>query len=166
MLRKEKKDRKKYIIGLFIVGLMASSALALFSGGGNHAGNDYSYNGQDFYLHQRGYVTEVDDNTYYFDFLPKDVEDMEFDAYPFSIDKVYIDADNESLDVIIKLETLFVSKGILPIIEEKECDEGLVVIKVIEGEDNKVYIDNACIVLEGNIYKTSDRFAYWYLGII
>lgn len=165
MIRKEKNDGKKYVLGLFIIILMISSALALFSDGDGQD-NNYPYNGYNFYLNQEGYVVEVEGIAYYFDFLPGDVENMDFEVYPFSTDKIYIDANNESKDVVVKLETLFVSRGILPVIEKRECNEGLVVIKLIDGENNKVYIENACIVLEGNIYKTSDRFAYWYLGII
>ena len=165
MLRKEKKNKSKYILGLFIVVLMASSALALFGGGGNSGGNGgLSYNDYDFYLQSGKYLSTIDGVAYSFDFLPGDVEDMSFEVYPFSTDRVYI--DSESLDVVPKLELAFANKGFLPISEARECDSGNVVIKVIDGEDNKIYIDNACIVLEGNPFKTSDRLIYWLLGVI
>ena len=141
---------------------MASSALALFNGGNG----DFSYNGYDFSFNGGSYIGDIDGNLLTFDYLPGDVEDIPLEAYPIVVDKVYIVDETNSSDVVGKLESVFVSQGVLPVNEERDCAAGDMVIKVVEGGESKIYIDNACIVLEGNPYKTSDRFAYWYLGVI
>ncbi len=163
MIRTKSSNKTKYFLGAFIIILMLGSGLAIFSS----SNDELTYKGHRFSLQQGKYVTEIDGTPYFFDFLPTDVEDIPFESYAFNTNKVYISADNSSLVVVPKLEGVFVSNGVLPILQERNCSGGVVVLKLIDSDtESKIYIDQSCIILEGNPYKTSDRFAYSYLGIL
>ena len=178
---KEKKDRKGIILTLFIAFIMITSVLGfVFSGDNNQS--SVEYNGYTFTRTDNGWVSYIWDQYFYFTYSPADLKSVPFDVFPINSEKVYIAYNPDELDVVLqnsidKLRYLFSLNGIIaypacsieqdcPNIPVVSCDSEFPVISFRKSDQDRIFTDRTCIVLEGYFVKNTDRLSYWLLGVM
>lgn len=177
-LRREK--RNKIIVGSMIIFLLLFSTVgyALFSGGSGvghggavDSGNDLTegpiWNGDQW-------VHVVNGRNFGITNSQEEIEDIEVaidkDISYYSGKKVYFDVKDEDILREVASAINQYSSGIqraclgeceedLP---EKSCNDDIIVWR--ESEENRVYEQNNCVFIEGDL-KAADAFLYELLGI-
>ena len=183
-----KISKKSLYLTIFIVVIMVSSVIGFvaFTGQDDGVKADLEYNGFSFIKANSGWITKINSRDIYFDYLPNEVKDINYDKSKLSIQsKVYIAYDpskKENMDFILsKLDSNIKSLGYttnLACVKEKNCPD----VPVVDCEskdnilflkiDNKndIYRDKGCIIIEGidtiELAKATDRFIYSITGVI
>ena len=154
MIKRKKEDKKKLYMALFIVFLMVSSGLALWKGGTEEQNVTFS---------DGKYWIKVDDSYFSFDYLEEDVKDIDMDVYDVFQNKVIL-TGVVTEDVLTKMEKIFIFKGVLPVRGNiTDCDSEDVILLFNGGEEERIFMSESCVVLEGDMFKVSDRLGYWLL---
>tara|TARA_Y100000034_G_C6693043_1_gene305244 strand:+ start:78 stop:542 length:465 start_codon:yes stop_codon:yes gene_type:complete len=152
----KKKEKSKLYMGLFIVFLMISSTIGFMYS----SDNSKKYNGHSFTLTDNGWTTFVNKQYWSFDYLPKEVIDVNV-----NLDRdvlIYVE-DNQ---YFYELSNKFALLGI--IVDRADiitCNSEKSVLVFNEMNDNKIYKEDNCFYFEGNINKLIDALFYDLLGI-
>lgn len=178
---KEKKDRKGIILTLFIAFIMITSVLGfVFSGDNNQDSIDY--NGYTFTRTDNGWASYIRDQYIYFTYSPNELQDVPFDVFPINSGKVYVAYNPNEMDIVLqnsidKLRYTFSLNNIVaypacsiedgcPDIPIVSCDSEFPVISFRKSNQDRIFTDENCIVLEGYFVKNTDRLSYWLLGVM
>ncbi len=178
---KEKKDRKGIILTLFIAFIMITSVLG-FVFSGDDSQSSVEYNGYTFTRTDNGWATYIRDQYFYFTYSPIDLESLPFDVFPINSEKAYIAYNPSEMDAVLqnsidKLRYIFSLNAILaypacsietgcPNIPVVNCDSEFPVISFKKSEQERIFVDGNCIILEGLFVKNTDRVSYWLLGVM
>jgi hypothetical protein len=187
MVRKGNGNKGKVLVALFIGFLMVSSVIGfLYGQSDNSASNSQvrMYNGIDFIRTSQGWSFEKD-GIYTMDNHPSDLEDVEYESFEISSNKVYLAYDPleeiPALNVYQgKMAALLRHLGYLPVlgcIKEEgcgdfpivDCGSEFTVFLYKNGESEKVSKMDSCVVIEGSEYgmnRASDKALYLILGVI
>ncbi|MFH1839900.1 MAG: hypothetical protein ABH849_02010 [Nanoarchaeota archaeon] len=183
-MKKKDNNKKKVFLGIFIVVIMVSSILG-YTFKEDEEDSGIVFNGVQFYQNQDKWVAYVGNGYFAFDYLPNEVEEIQYETFQINSNKVYLGyiptEKNVNFDyglskVYSTLNSLGI-KSVLACSEEENCpDIPLVdcsnefqVVSFIESEDNKIYKEDNCIILEctsDEISKCADTFNYVLLGVI
>lgn len=180
---KEKKEtRNKTIIGVILAGLMLLSVAgySLLSGEKEETAKTFIYNGKEFYETSSGWATIINENYFYFQYSPFEVEEINFSldiyAEDYSgkavfLDSIYSDANYE---IAQNLKNYYERINLACLSEEncsedlpiKNCNDSVISIKetnftTITREENCVFIT----AKEGESLKVVDAFLYKIFGI-
>jgi hypothetical protein len=157
----KKQDKNKMYIGIFIVFLMVSSTLGYLYG----SEDSKKTNGYKFSLTDKGWQVYVDNQYWYFDYLPND---LNFESNIGQItSKVFVVMDDSQY--FYELSSKFALLGV--IVEkidlgEEDCNSDFSTLIFTYKNDNKIYKDNKCVYFEGNTNVLIDRLFYEALGVI
>ncbi|MCD4666615.1 hypothetical protein K8R47_02285 [archaeon] len=176
---------KKVLITIFIVFIMITSVIGFISTQQDSQPNSnvFDYNGHDFYLVQGKYVTLINDDQYFFDYTPQNLENIEVpffnlaSKYYFIYNPVDLDDNmNYNMQKLNQLLSINNVQIVLACDKEENCDANSPIKDCSSDafyfkyeDNNDLYLENKCVVLEGNgedISKFVDRINMNFLGII
>ena len=185
---KRNSKRKQVILGIFIAVIMVSSILgfSINSGDEESTATKETYNGYDFFKNQQDlWVVYIDNGYYGFDYLPEEIQDIDFESFNLVGGKVYLSQVPEQRTVnfnyaMNKIYSTLANKGFTAVVACSEeagcpdiplvdCNNEFPVISLIESEDNKIYKQDNCLILEcdsDSISKCADRLNYDLLGVM
>ncbi|MEK6861587.1 MAG: hypothetical protein AABY07_06470 [Nanoarchaeota archaeon] len=179
----KQKDKKKLLMTSFIIFIMFGSVLgyALIYVDNNDKTQTINYNNYDFVKNGDFWITYINDQPFLFEYLPKEVENIDFNAFAINKDKVYIaynPLDLKQINAISfnKISAVLTAFSIQPIkaciINKCEnlplvnCDDKYPVIYFKNSSETKIYTNKNCIILEGNPNMAVDRLNFAFLGVI
>ncbi len=182
-LKKEK--RIQFILAGVLVLILFGSVFGIVmnSFGGSSQDDELIYNGYSFKIESGFYTVEIGGAKFYFSENPKDVDLIEKEVNlnrflsSYSGKNVYISSNDYLLSSeIIRNFNLYVlriqgacKEGEVCVDENlpiKTCEDQLIVIK--EAEENKIYEEENCVYIEGDIgdlLKLTDEFLLRQIGI-
>jgi len=188
-MRFGRKDTGKKRFGIYltiIIVLLMVGGTVGYVFRGSDGDTSLKYNGYDFIKTGENKIVLVyNDQNLGFDYHPKDLENLPFEAFELDSSKVYTAYDpkdrDQNLDYsmmkIFNFMNFLSIKPVLscyneidcPDIPIVNCDESFPVIQFRKDDVNKVYTDDKCIILSGDaigLSKSSDRFIYFLLGVM
>ena len=168
------QKRMKLIISVLIIFLMvfSTAGFALFNGSG--ISNNQEIEQENGYYNGRYYVYQQNGKEFYFTNSIEETQGVQIELShtlnSYSGSPVFFISDN---DVIFNEVSLNLGQFVPRIqracleecdedLPEKECTENLIVYN--EAEENKVYQDENCVFIEGDLIAV-DAFLYKVLGI-
>jgi len=173
----DKKNRNlQIIVGVVLVGVLVLSIVGFGFMNNDGEESDWSeeYNGFEFSRVQGGWGLVVEEQVFYFQYLPQEVENVSvsgnFNIQSYLNRPLYFVGDGASSEILNNLgryvlryqeacmEGLNCSEE-LPV---KTCEDNLIIFE--SGED-KVYQDVNCVYISGEFVKGADAFLYHLLGV-
>ena len=159
--------KTQIFVAIFILLIMIFSAIGfVYTNPDNANQNSLDYKGFKFVLNQNNqYQIDINDNSFIFDYNPNDLSNIDIPEFNLVGDKYYIlvnysDVDNNLEYNLGKLGYTLNLLGVRPVLacdNEQNCEENLPVkdcssnsFYFVKGSLNKVYLDNKCIVIEGD----------------
>lgn len=175
---------KKVWITLFIVFIMIASVIGFISTQSEKNNtNSFDYNGHNFNLIQEKYVTLIDNNQYFFDYSPKELESIEIpnfnlvskyyfiygpkdmdDNLRYDMQKLGYFLDKKNIQAVLACDKDEKCSPEMPI---KDCSNNAFYFKRMN--ESNVYLDENCVVIEGNnedLSKFVDKIDMKIIGII
>lgn len=192
---KEKKEKKKWGLILFIVFIMLGTSFSFIFFGFSPVSEKTKYNGFAFTFIPRDniWIAKINGRNAAFSFQPKDVESIfAFDDFSkilqnkFEIDVTY-DLNNTYKETIALVQhqmgltlaqyNIFVRKGFttnntfnLPIISCSDSTSAVPVVYFKYGNVTSIHVENNCIIAEAqsnvDFIKVKDRLLYGVLGVM
>lgn len=192
---KEKKERKKWGLILFIVLIMIGTSFSFVFFGFSPATEKIKYNGYSFTFtpNQNIWVAKINGREAAFSFLPKDVEGIfAFEDIStrlngkFEIDttsdlnstfKESIALAQHQMGLTLAAYNIYLRKGFttnntfnLPIITCYDSTLNVPVIYFRYGNTTNIHVENNCIIAEAitnaDFIKVKDRLLYGILGVM
>lgn len=154
-------------MAIFIVSIMIFSVIGfVYTSPDNNNQNSLDYKGFKFVLNQNNkYQIDINGNTFIFDYNPNDLSNIDVPEFNLEGDKYYLivnysDVDSNLEYSLGKLGYTLNLLGLRPVLacdNEQNCQENLPVkncnsnsFYFKKSNLNKVYIDDKCIVIEGD----------------
>lgn len=172
---------------IFIIIVMISSVIGFVytrPSNTNQNTNSFNYNGANFNPQQNGgYSVNVNGNNFIFDYLPNELNNIELPDFNLEANKYYLifnatEYDNNLAYSLNKLGYTLKLLGIMvntACINEQNCDSNLPIkdcsnyaFYLKKSNVNKVYLQDKCIILEGDnlgLSKLVDRINLKLVGI-
>jgi len=180
---KEKKRKQNQLIvgGVMIFLLVLSTAgFSLLSSGDNNSNSEYKDNGFKFYSEGGYFATEISGQVYRFKYLPSQVTDVEiegeYDLNSYIGQPIYFVGETSvASEILVNLQSFVLryqeacleggecSNEELPV---KTCSDNLIVYKNNNAEQTKIYKEENCVFMEGDLTKASNAFVYKLLRVI
>src|SRR3989344_3709677 len=178
--------KAQLFIVLFIVVIMISSVIGFVYTNPNSDQNinSFNYNNFKFDLTSNGkYQVNVNDKNFIFDYLPGDLKDIELLNFNLKDDKYYLITNYSEKDQNMDYNlnklgytlNLLGIKTVLACYNEEECNLDLPIkdcnndaFYLKKSNINKVYLENKCIIIEGNpvsMSKMIDKVNLKLVGI-
>jgi hypothetical protein len=169
----KKKKRDQALIGIFITSLLLFSTL----GYSLMSSDEETLQGDQGFISQNGlWVTQIQDQTYGFQFLPSEVKNISvngtYDIGEYYQKPLYFVGNSEATSEILNnlgryiLRTQEACLGKCPDnndLPSKNCSQSNIII-FQQGED-RVYKQEKCVYISGNQIKSADAFLYKVLMI-
>ena len=168
--------KTQVFVAIFILLIMIFSAIGFVYTNPDTNQNSLDYKGFKFVLNQNNqYQIDMNGNSFIFDYNPNDLSNIDIPEFNLEGDKYYIlvnysDVDNNLEYSLGKLGYTLNLLGVRPVLacdNEQNCQENLPVkdcnsnsFYFKKSNLNKVYLDNKCIVIEGDttgISKSVDK---------
>ena len=190
---KEKKEKKKWGLILFIVFIMIGTSFSFVFFGFSQITNKVKYDGVSFVDNGNIWIAKIDGREAAFSFLPNDVESVSaFDDFAgklqgkFEIDVTYdlnstykesIALAQHQMGLTLAAYNIFVRKGFttnntfnLPVITCNDSTLNVPVIYFKYGNSTNIHSNNDCIIAEAatnaDFIKAKDRLLYGILGVM
>ena len=190
---KEKKQKKRWGLILFIVFIMIGTSVSFVFFGFSPATERVKYNGFSFVNNGNIWIAKINGREAAFSFLPSEVESVSaFEDFSkrlqgkFEIDVTYdlnstykesIALAHHQMGLTLAAYSIFVRKGFtanntfnLPIIT---CDNATINVPVVyfrQGNTTNINIENNCIIAEASanadFIRVKDRLLYGMLGVM
>ena len=190
---KEKKQKKRWGLILFIVFIMIGTSVSFVFFGFSPATERVKYNGFSFVNNGNIWIAKINGREAAFSFLPSEVESVSaFEDFSkrlqgkFEIDVTYdlnstykesIALAHHQMGLTLAAYSIFVRKGFtanntfnLPIIT---CDNATINVPVVyfrQGNTTNIHIENNCIIAEASanadFIMVKDRLLYGMLGVM
>ena len=190
---KEKKEKKRWGLILFIVFIMIGTSVSFVFFGFSPATERVKYNGFSFVNNGNMWIAKISGREAAFSFLPSEVESvLAFEDFSkrlqgkLEIDVTYdlnstykesIALANHQMGLTLAAYGIFVRKGFttnntfnLPIIT---CDNATINVPVVyfrQGNTTNINIENNCIIAEASanadFIMVKDRLLYGMLGVM
>ncbi len=169
--------KRNLVLPLFVVTIMISSTLGFMSG---DSYDSEQYGDYTFTKVNSGWVTYIEGKQYLFEYLPSDLEDMDYNLDSVDLTDLYIAYNPAELNddmnyAISKLRNFLAYRGEfsqIACLDEENCPdipvvscEGDNVIGFINGEE-KIYKDDKCTYVSGEFIKSVNRICYDILGVM
>lgn len=177
--QKERKEKKKQrVLGgiLILVLTMSIAGYAAFSGTDQNSNGKRTYNGLDFVYDNGFWRTSINEKNLVFYNLPYDLNEINI-SLNASIDDYYnkplylVGAYPSMIAYDLNGLVLRMQGACVPGVDcldenlpVKNCSEDNVLI-FIEGNESRIYQNENCVYLEGDLQKTSDKYIYNLLNI-
>jgi hypothetical protein len=181
---KDRKTRKNQIvIGVILISVMVFSVLGFGFGGNQQENSKETYNGFDFFQENGFWVVELQGNRFYFNYLPRELENIStsgtFDIQDY-VDKplYFVNTQpgaaqiilNNIGGVLLRYQEACVDgescrNDDLPI---KTCGENLIIFSEIDNASSfeaRVVKEDSCIYISGDYSKGANALIYDLLGI-
>jgi len=178
------QKRNQLLLGLFLVFVMFGSVFAIvvnsFGTKNNISNNQISYKGYSFFKYEDYWVTQKQDNSFLFKFLPNETY-VENSTNISSLNNyygkpLYISSENIEAKDIIKINLIEIVQRVQNACEINETCEGNYPFKdcsnnfIIIRENNKTSIEQKenCVYINAPrdiIYSTTEEFLYKLLEI-
>lgn len=183
--REKATRRKQWIVGLVLIGLMLLSTLgyAFYNddSDSSEGSEKINFGGVDFYEINGMWTFSDGSKNYYFTYNPEEVSDVEvngsFDANLYLDSVIYIvglereGASEASTEILGNLQGIYLrSQGACieggecsedwPV---KDCSDNLIIFE--EGNETRVYENESCVYISGDVIKGADAFIYELFGI-
>jgi len=175
----EKKQRNnRIIIGIILVGLMviSTAGYSLMSNKETTSDSKVNEKGYDFYREGDIWRTTIDGVTLRFSYLPSELDNVSvegsYDLGSYYQKPLYLAGSNEAYMEVLNVLGSYVLRyqeacinetnceGNLPM---KSCENNLIVFS--SGSETKVYNNQSCVYIQGDLTKGSDAFLYKLLRI-
>ena len=190
---KEKKEKKKYGLMVFIVFIMIGTTFSFVFFGFSPAEDKVRYNGITFTNINRVWIAKINGQEAAFSFLPAEVENVfAFDGFSKMLqDKYEIDATSDAnstfkesialaqhqMGLTLDAYNIYLRKGFttnttfnLPIIKCTNATLNVPVVYFRNGNSTNIHLENNCIIAEAStnadFIKAKDRVLYGILGVI
>ena len=190
---KEKKERKKWGLMMFIVFIMVGTTFSFVYYGFQPANDVVKYNGVKFVKYSDRWEAKINERTAAFSFLPAEVKDIPaFEDFASKLqNKIEIDVTYDLNDTYRKSIALaqhqmsltlehyeiFVRKGFTtnntfnqPIITCNDSTVNVPVVYFRAGNSTAINLQNNCVIAEAisdaDVIKVKDRLLYGILGVI
>ena len=191
---KEKKERKRWGLILFLVIIMIGTSFSVFFYGGSPQNEIVKYNGIKFVSssNQGPWIAKVNGKEATFSFLPTEVEtinvngDIEKLNGKFEIDvtsdvnstyKEAIALAHHQMTLTLAPYNVFIRQGFttnstfnVPIIECDDATSNVPVVYFVYGNSTSISLENDCILVkastDADFIKIKDRLLYGILGVI
>lgn len=191
--RKNKRETNAKIMVFFMAFIMIGSVFGVIFFGYNQQENKVKYNKVEFIQKEDLWSARINSKEAVFNYLPTDVEDIEIEddvsnrlASLVEIDptseinnsfKEYIALAQHQMILTLNNFNIYVRSGFtaenefnMPIITCKDSTSEVPVVYFIESNQTKIYLENNCIIAEGNdgfdFLRIKDRLLYSLLGIL
>jgi len=176
---KEKKDKKRQqvlSVTLIVILTISVAGYAAFSGTGDKKNEERIYNGLSFNYENGFWKTDINEKLLVFSKLPYDLEEVSIEmniSYLDYIDKpLYLVGQYPSTitynlqGIPLRMQNACINNftcldETLPI---KNCSNDNMIV-FSESNTSKIYQEENCVFLEGNLNDVSDKFIYNLLGI-
>lgn len=190
---KEKRERKKWGLILFIVLIMIGTSFSFVFFGFSPVTEKVKYNKISFVNNGNIWIARIDGKEAAFSFLPKDVESISASEdisgrlrNKFEIDATY-DLNNtykesialaqHQMGLTLAAYGIFVRKGFttdntfnLPVITCNDATANVPVVYFKHGNSTNIKLNNNCIIAEASknedFIKAKDRLLYGILGVM
>ena len=191
----EKKGISKQAIWTIILGgTMVFSIFGIMFSGYDSGKQEYTYNDRTFQRTNTGWSTGIDDKMIEFNYLPQEVESINISTEPANILKeskvIYItfNPNNKSVQqfelarlqlglVLSDNFQIYAMPGITepsslyqqPIADCNNATQALPVVKFIDSNETKAYVENDCVIIEAEkttVLAVKDKILYQMLGIM
>jgi len=174
------KDKRKnqIIIGVILIGLMVLSTAGYSLMSGDKTNEDKStYKGFKF-VKQSGYwITEINKQAFYFQYLPQDLENVSvygtYNIADYSGKPLYLVNSNPAAAEILRnlqgisryqeacISGMNCTSSEFPI---KTCSDNVIIFN-FEGNKTEVKKEGSCVYISGEMEKSADAFIYKILGV-
>lgn len=180
------RRRNNIILGLVMIFLLIASSMGYSLMSANSDSNNVvSENGFDFVRDGRLWKVLIGDETFAFQYLPSEVEDvdveLDVELEMYSGQPLYFVNSGEGTSEILSSIDRYILRyqesclgnggnvsemvdaacnGNLPV---KSCDSNLIIFE--QGNDSRVYDEGNCVFIAGDVLRGSDAFLYEVLGI-
>ena len=190
---KDKKEKKKWGLIVFIVLIMIGTTFSVVFFGFSGADEKVKYNDVTFVRLPDRWEAKINGMQAAFSFLPSEVENVlaSDDFSKILSNKIEIDATSEfnstyresiglaqyQMGLTLEQYNIFLRKGFtanttfgLPIINCKDSTENIPVIYFTHGNLTKIHVENNCVIAESpsnaDFIKVKDRLLYGILGVM
>ena len=174
-----KQKRNKILVGGILIGLMVLSTVgfSLISRVSDSESSNVNQNGFDFYKRGGVWSTEIDGQTFTFQYLPLEVLEVDIDGFfdlnTYYNEPLYFVGNNPAIPEILSNLERYILRYQEACLDEKNCREDLPIkdcnqnnlIIFVENGSSKVYSEGKCVYLSGNTIKSADAFLYEVLKI-
>jgi hypothetical protein len=170
----KKRKRNQIIIGIVLIGLMLISTAAYsFLDNRDDSEKPVEYNGYKFYRTGEYWLLNIGQQDFYFQYLPQETENISisgnWNLEDFYERPLYIVNDNPASQEVLANLARFASRYQEACLDEceknlpvKDCSDNLIIF--IEGE-NKIWKEQNCTFISGDLIRGSDRFLYGLVGV-
>lgn len=190
---KEKRQRKKFGLMLFIIIIMIGTSFSAFFFGGSPQSTVVKYDGIKFVGSSQGpWVAKINGKDSAFSFLPNEVENINIDGGvtkligKFEIDvtsdvnstyKESIALAQHQMALTLAPHNIFVRKGFTtnstfnaPIITCYEATSNVPVVYFVHGNSTTISLESGCFVVraltDADFIRAKDRLLYGILGVV
>lgn len=190
---KNKREKKKWWLILFIVMIMVGTSFSFVFYGFSGSNAEVKYNGLTFVKFPDHWEAKINGKPAAFSFLPNDVENIAAldDSFKTLQGKLEIDVTYDSnstykeaialaqhqMALTLEKYGIFVRKGFtsnntfnLPIITCSNATFNVPVVYFREGNSTTIHNENSCIIAEAPLnaefIKAKDRLLYGMLGVM
>ena len=190
----KKSDDKKYmkiLMSIFIAFIMITSILGFMVN--RSTSQSYSYDGYKFTLTDKGLSLVINKKEVFFDFLPQEVEVIDFDTritdrikpakmfyLTYNLTSENSEAMGETVydmkttlqdfDIFVQLAFTNQTDFNVPVITCADATSFVPVVHLKEANETRAYIESNCIVLESSsdsdFLRLKDRLIYGFFGIL
>ena len=190
---KEKKEKKRWGLILFIVFIMLGTSFSFVFFGFSNITNNVKYNGISFISNGNIWIAKINGKDAAFSFLPGEAKDinMSYDVSQRLQNKFEIDTTSDlnstykesialaqhQMGLTLAAYNIYLRKGFttnntfnLPVIKCADSTLNVPVVYFRYGNSTNIHIENNCIIAEASanadFVKVKDRLLYGILGVI
>ncbi len=190
---KEKKQKRRWGLILFIVLIMVGTSFSAFLFGGSPANEVVKYNDIKFVGNGKMWTAKIDGKKAAFSFLPEEVKDIPVDGNiaPLLQNKIEIDSTSDfnstfkepialaqhQMRLTLGEYGIYMRQGFtknntygLPEITCSNATSNVPVIYFRNGNSTRIYLDSSCIIAEGysdrEFIRAKDKLLYMLFGVI
>ena len=190
---KEKKQKRRWGLMLFIVIIMVGTSFSAFLYGGSPSNEVVKYNGIKFTGSSQMWLAKINEKKAAFSFLPSEVEKIPVDGNIVALvqNKIEIDVTSDfnstlresiafaqhQMGLTLGTYDIYMRQGFtknntynFPVISCKDATSGIPVINFMQANSTRIYVNGSCIIAEASsgqdIIKAKDRILYLLFGVM
>ena len=190
---KEKKQKRRWGLMLFIVFIMVGTSFSAFLYGGSPSNEVTKYNGIKFVGKSQMWLAEINEKKAAFSFLPAEVENIPVDGNAAALvqNRIEIDVTSDfnstfresiafaqhQMGLTLNTYGIYMRQGFtknntynFPIISCQDATSGIPVINFRHENSTRIYVNGSCIIAEASsgqdIIRAKDRILYLLFGVM
>ena len=190
---KEKKQKRRWGLMLFIVFIMIGTSFSAFLFSGSPSNEVVKYNGVKFVGNNQMWLAKINEKKAAFSFLPSEVEDIPVDKNVAALvqNKIEIDVTSDfnstlresiafaqhQMGLTLGTYGIYMRQGFtknntynFPVISCKDATSGIPVINFRQENSTRIYVNGSCIIAEASsgqdFIRAKDRILYLLFGVM